>query len=73
MENNYPYCFVFSEGTDSKGNRYRKAYSNKETKCVIAMDRKNVVLKGRPNIFLRVGESKFGDELCFYFKIQSTS
>jgi len=66
----YPQKPIFNEAEDAKGNKYKKAYSNIVGDCVVTVRGKNLHFKGRSNLFMRDGKSKFGDELCFYFKIE---
>lgn len=66
---NYPDNPIFNEEKDSQGNEYLKAYSNKLGNCVFTFAGKNQHFQGRTNLFIRKGKSKFGKELCFYFKI----
>ena len=62
--------FVFNEEIDSKGNRYKKAYSNKLISCIICIDGKNIECTGRFNMFTRSANNNFKEELGIYFKIE---
>jgi len=54
---------------DSNGNNYTKVGGDKETKAIICMKGTNKLLKGKVNISLRQGNSGFGPEVVFQFKI----
>ena len=68
-ENDKPNIFVFNENTDDKGNTYKNAYSNKETSCIICINGKNTLVRGKLKLFARKGKSGFGEELGVVFHI----
>lgn len=54
---------VFTKKTDDKGREYFTAYANKKTNCVISLGKNNYVVEGNPKINMRLGKSKFDEEI----------
>jgi len=65
-----PDRFIFQENKDTKGKRFLNGYPNIRTNCNVAFKDKNMVFKGKPKIFVRNGESEFGEEIGFSFLIE---
>jgi len=65
----YPDKVILNVEKDNKNRIYLKAYSNKKTSCILSYHGTNKLFNGRLNLFLRKGNSKFGDEIGIYFKI----
>ena len=64
----YPEPFdkpIFAIGRDKEGREYLNAFSNIKSCSVISLEDKNIIVEGNPKIKLRIGESKFGNEMVF--------
>lgn len=55
----------FAEKVDDEGRKYHTLYGNRQTKAVVSFGNKNIVYSGNPKINLRLGDSKFGEEIFF--------
>lgn len=54
---------VFTKVKDKQGREYKIAYSNKRSEAIEAMGDKLTIIEGEPSLFLRTGNSKYGEQL----------
>ncbi|UCD20731.1 MAG: hypothetical protein JSW08_03075 [archaeon] len=62
---NYPKKPHFTINEDNHGRKYFTAYSNITSKAVMSMTGKKLTVTGNPKIWVRVGYSKYGEEMGF--------
>lgn len=60
---------VMTITNDSEGRIYKHAYSNKDSDAVIGIGEEYQVLKGQPEMYVRHGPSKFGEQLVLCFNV----
>ena len=56
---------IFTKNKDKDGRDFYVAYSNREGACCISLKGKNVVVPGNVKIGMRMGDSRFGNEMIF--------
>jgi len=61
----YPNKTVFAKKVDDKQREYYTAYSNHTSKAVVHLKNQNIIIEGNPKISVRIGKSKFGEEVIF--------
>lgn len=70
MEYPNPDKFIFVNNVDGQGRTYFNGYPNIKTNAIFCNNGVNLEFSGKPNVFTRVGESVFGEELVFSFLIE---
>ena len=55
----------FAKKDDNKDRQYYTAYSNVDGHCCISLRGRNLIVPGNPKISIRIGQSRFGDEIIF--------
>ena len=64
---------VFAKKMNKGGLDFYTIYSNTKSNAVISIGGQNLVLEGQPAINLRLGNSKFGEEIIFELIINKDS
>lgn len=61
---------IHTKSIDKKGRIYYKTYFNKGGQAVLCDKGFNKSFEGTPNVFMQLGDSKYGDELVLSFNIK---